>query len=78
MTRFLNSGLSFFEHEYFLFEESETIGLSSEDKGDLIEIDSESRVSYAGENVVHNLIRTTKPIPQTNWTSFRSTSKLRS
>ena len=53
-----------------MFKESETIGLSSEDKGDLIKIDSDSQVSYAGENVTHNLIRTTKPIPQTNWTSF--------
>ena len=66
----MNSSLSYFEFEYFLFEESEAIALSSEDKGDLIEIDSESRVSYAGQNVIHNLIRTTKPIPQSNWTSF--------
>ena len=66
----MNSSLFYFEFEYFLFEESETIGLSSEDKGDLIEIDSESQVSYVGENDVRNLIRTTKPIPQTNWTSF--------
>jgi len=43
---------------------------SSEDKGDQIKIEGPSRLSFVGPHEATNLIRTTKPIPQKNWTSF--------
>ena len=39
-------------------------------------IEEPSRLSYVGSNKVHNLIRTTKPIPQKNWTSFYFEAKI--
>ena len=46
------------------------------DKGDRITIEEPSRLSYVGSSELHNLIRTTKPIPQKNWTSFYFEAKI--
>ena len=46
------------------------------DKGDQITIEAQSRLSYVGSWELHNLIRTTKPIPQKNWTSFYFEAKI--
>ena len=49
---------------------------SSEDKGNRIKIEGPARLSYVGLVEMYNLIRTTKPIPQKNGTSFYFEAKI--